>query len=509
MQLEQILLDRFGFTAFREGQKSIIEAVLDQKNVVAMLPTGAGKSLCYILPGYVLEGSVVIVSPLLSLMEDQVQQLQMIGEKRVIAINSFLSYEERMTTLQSLGKYKYIFVSPEILQSTALKKQLKKIKVSLFVVDEAHCISQWGHEFRTDYLKLNEVIKELSTPPVLALTATATNKVIYDIVSSLGLEDVSYHLHSIDRPNIAIHVEKLNTIEEKKSKLLEWVKTLQGPGIIYFSSRKWSEHISAYLKENGISGVSYYHGGMEASERILIQQQFLNDQIQLICCTNAFGMGVNKPNVRYVIHFHYPSNMESYLQEIGRAGRDGKSSIAILLASPSDEEIPQALIGQEFPAIDELEHLLHLINEQYSQGLAVNEEYILSRSTLTETQWRFIKYQLEVNGWLEDYDIMRKLEVDIIIKSIETVIKNRLLYKKSKLHEMKRWLESITCRREAYLSIFNETLTKSIDQCCDLCSLQYEGYTKSTEFINPVHFKEWKNELQLIFKVGGKSAKSS
>ncbi|KAA0550300.1 ATP-dependent DNA helicase RecQ [Bacillus sp. BGMRC 2118] len=509
MQLEQLLFIQFGFTTFREGQKEIIEAVIEKRNVVAMLPTGAGKSLCYTLPGYVVEGSVVIVSPLLSLMEDQVQQLQMIGEKRVIAINSFLSYEERMTTLHSLGRYKYIFVSPEILQSPFLMKQLQKIKISLFVIDEAHCISQWGHEFRTDYLKLCEVITQLSTPPVLALTATATTNVLHDIVASLELEDVSFHLHSIDRPNIAIHVDKLGNIEEKKNKLLEWIHTLQGPGIIYFSSRKWTEHISSFLKDNGIDGVSYYHGGMEANERILIQQQFLNDQIQLICCTNAFGMGVNKPNVRYVIHFHYPGNMESYLQEIGRAGRDGERSIAILLTSPADEEIPLALIEQEFPAMDEIEHLLHLLNEQYVKNLTLNEEYILSHSTLTETQWKFVKYQLEVNGWIEGNLIKRRLEVDTILASIETVIKTRLLYKRTKLGEMHRWLASTTCRREAYLSIFNESAGKSVEQCCDICTISYDNYTQSTSYKDEKQAKDWKSELQLIFKVGGHHEKSS
>lgn len=498
MKLEKILLERFGYTTFRKGQREIIEDVINHKNVVAMLPTGAGKSLCYLLPGYIMEGVVVIVSPLLSLMEDQVQQLQMFGEKRVIAINSFMSYEEKMKTLQSLGKYKYIFVSPEMLQSPALMTRLKKIKVALFVIDEAHCISQWGHEFRTDYLKLDDVIREIGSPPTLALTATATKQVLRDIVSSLEIKDVSYHIHSVDRSNIAIHVDTVTSIEEKKSKLLQWVKNLQGSGIIYFSSRNWTEHISSYLKENGIDGVAYYHGGVEAGERILIQQQFLNDQIQLICCTNAFGMGVNKPNVRYVIHFHYPSNIEAYLQEIGRAGRDGENSIAILLSSPMDEELPQALIQQEFPSIDELKHLLHLINERYNQDTEINEGYILTHSTITETQWKFIKYQLELNGWIEGSILKCKLHVEKIITFMDALIQERLIYKHSKLSEMKKWIESQTCRREAYLSIFNESLDHPISQCCDRCIINYDMYKKSNEFVSPTRFKDWKNELQLI-----------
>src|SRR5690606_18201070 len=322
MNLNQILKEKFNHTTFREGQKEVIEDIMSGHDVMALLPTGGGKSLCYQLPAQILEGSVLVVSPLVALMEDQVLQIKKMGEKRVIALNSFLTLEKKRRVLPNLHKYKYIFASPEILQSPHILNRLKRIRFSLFVVDEAHCISQWGHDFRPDYSRLGEIRMEIGAPPCLALTATATKEVLEDIRNKLELAQPKMHIHSIDRPNIAIVVKKVESLEEKKEALLKYANELQGPGIIYFSSRLWAENISQYLKDKGFERVAYYHGGMEQEKRMLIQEQFINNQISIICSTNAFGMGVNKSDIRFVIHFHYPSQMEAYLQEIGRAGRD-------------------------------------------------------------------------------------------------------------------------------------------------------------------------------------------
>ncbi|MFD1738593.1 RecQ family ATP-dependent DNA helicase [Bacillus salitolerans] len=499
MKLHDILQEKFGYSSFRTGQEEIIGDVLSGQNVLALLPTGAGKSLCYLLPGYMSTGTTIIVSPLLSLMEDQVQQLQLIGEKRAVAINSFLRFEERQKVLNNLNQYRFIYVSPEMLQNKYFINRLKQLTISLFVIDEAHCISQWGHEFRTDYLKLHEVLQDLDHPTCLALTATATEQVLQDIVFALKLTDISFHIHSIDRQNISIKVEELASNDDKKEKLIQLVKKLQGPGMIYFSSRKWAEHICTLLQSAGVEGVAFYHGGMDNEQRLLIQQQFISDQLQLICCTNAFGMGVNKPNVRYVIHFHYPGQIESYLQEIGRAGRDGDKSTAILLYSPDDDDLPEILMMQEFPSVDELDHILTIINEQIVPGKEINEEWLLTQSTITETGWRYIKYHLEDNGWIFNNRVLKQLNKKDITTHIMNMTHKRIQYKQLKLHEMRSWIKSKTCRRRTYLSLFNEKQTTTVYPCCDICGYEEEIYVKQSDKNSENnHYLNWQHELKMI-----------
>ncbi|MBY0595487.1 RecQ family ATP-dependent DNA helicase [Bacillus bingmayongensis] len=505
MRLEDYLYKWFGYTEFRQGQKGVIADLLQGKDVVAMLPTGRGKSMCYQLPGLMQDGTVLIVSPLLSLMEDQVAQLKYVVKDRVIAFNSFRTLIEKKKAIKRLSSYKFVFVSPEMLQSEVIVRELKKIHISLFVVDEAHCISQWGYDFRTDYKKLDQVIAAIGHPPVLALTATATEEVLRDIINSLKLTNVAEHLYSIDRPNIAMEVQFVQTIEEKKEALLTHVTYLQGPGIIYCSSRAWTERLTEYLRSKGIVGVAFYHGGMEHEERMLIQQQFMNDQLQLVICTSAFGMGVNKPNTRYIIHFHYPANIASYLQEIGRAGRDGEESIAILLCSPLDHDLPVSIIEDELPNKQQIQFLFSLLQEKMFQTKVLPiedvEEICYNAARFSEQHWRFIRYHLEKMKIIQQKKLIMESLSDETMEKLMLEVDGRLRNKYSQLENMKSWLQYKGCRREQMLHHFGYKKEAWIKNCCDYCGISKEDYKKRRARQSNFDYN-WEAELQLLFGMG-------
>lgn len=501
MNLEKALLDHFKFSSFRPGQKEIITDLLNNHDVLAMLPTGSGKSICYQLPAFLLEGITIVVSPLLSLMEDQVQQLKSSGLKQVVAINSFLTPWERDRALEQLYKQKIVYVSPEILQSKSVIKRLSKLTISLFVVDEAHCISQWGHEFRTDYLKLSEVSRKFGQPPCLAITATATEEVKKDIIERLNLNDLKAHIYSIDRPNIALTVKKcVNSSSKKVAEVVSLVQHLQGPGLIYASTRKWTEKIAAVLKSKGVSNVSYYHGGMENEDRLLIQQQFINDELQLICCTSAFGMGINKANIRYVIHFHPPLQMESYLQEIGRCGRDGNESIAITLYSEDDWALQISLLTSELPNEQQLNAALHYL-QLLEQGIQIQEQKLIQETGITEIMWRFIRFHLEGQGRIVDKKYQNaKNDEKWSQQSIQKKINERLEYKLKKLTQFQGWLQQAErCRRELVLAQFDEHLQKKIEKCCDRCGINIEDYYEKQPSVNKKIIRTWQSELKSLF----------
>ena len=296
MELTELLKTKFNYDHFRPGQQEIIETLLKGNSVLGMLPTGTGKSLCYQLPGYLLEGTVIVISPLISLMEDQVAQLQRLGEKRAVSLNSLLSSWEKQWVLNEAYKYKFIFMSPEMFLTPNVQKTLQAMKLSFVVVDEAHCISQWGIDFRPEYLKLAEGIKNVGVSLILALTATATRAVRQDIQRLLFDDKAQEFVYSVDRPNISFFVYQ----EDKNKKLQELVESLNGSGIIYCATRKKVEELYHALKQNHT--VAYYHGGLSGQERRMLQQQFLAGDLQLLIATNAFGMGINKDNIRFVIH---------------------------------------------------------------------------------------------------------------------------------------------------------------------------------------------------------------
>ncbi|MFE8695619.1 RecQ family ATP-dependent DNA helicase [Cytobacillus sp. FJAT-53684] len=501
MDLEFHLEKHFNYTSFRVGQKEVITSILDGKHTIAMLPTGTGKSLCYQLSGYLLKGQIVIISPLLSLMQDQVEQLMMNGEKSVIAFNSFLTQEEKYQALLHLNKYKFIFLSPEMLQSESIIKRLGEQQIGLFVIDEAHCISQWGYDFRPDYLKLGDVREKLGNPLTLALTATATPEVKEDLIESLGLGNWNEFIYSVDRPNISLSVETISSYQDKTERLVELIKNLKGPGIIYFSSKKVSEQMAVLLKERGIDKVMAYHGGMEQESRVLIQQQFLHGQLDIICATSAFGMGINKGNIRYVIHFHMPLQLESYLQEIGRAGRDGLKSLAVLLYSPGDEQLPYQLAESELPSEAQIEWIYQWFveHDEAVKNIEPFENEVRRLAGLTDIQWRMIKNYLcesEAASLQENF-----LQLKIFINQ-------RLQIKRKKINEMHMWAQPPyeECRRKKILKYFKEDKTIEVEDCCDQCGIDLASfYTDSDNHKTAEDAFDWKRHLAEILLISERS----
>ncbi|WP_088007499.1 RecQ family ATP-dependent DNA helicase [Indiicoccus explosivorum] len=449
MSLEQLLEKTYGFDSFRPGQKEVITAVMDGRNVLALLPTGMGKSMCYQLPGHMLPGSVLIVSPLLSLMLDQVSQLKKMGEKSVVALNSFLKPEEKEAVLRKAGDYKFIFVSPEMLAQPFVISRLKRIRISLLVADEAHCISQWGFDFRPDYLRISEVMAELGSPQVLALTATATKKVQQDILHYLSLEEPNIYVHPMDRRNIAYDVKRFDTREGK----LEWLKDFTahyaGRGIVYAGTRKKAEELSAVLRQNGVRAV-FYHGGMEQLDRVFIQQQFQNGETDWVCSTSAFGMGVHVPDIRHVIHFQIPTSIEEFVQEVGRAGRDGQPSLSTLLVSPGDEALMNALLADELPTRFEAEAVLN------SGG----DRALVSDGVVRETSFRVLKY------WLS------RMPLDKTMQRMENLLQEKM----NRAARMSGFPASDGCLRSYIAETFDQEITDRPSNCCVNCGLDYSMY---------------------------------
>ena len=370
----------FGYDSFRQGQESVINAVLDGRDILAVMPTGAGKSLCYQVPAMLLSGITLVISPLISLMQDQVKALNEAGVDAAF-INSSLSEKEMHDTFKnaSNGQYKIIYVAPERLMSEGFVRLAKGVEISMITVDEAHCISQWGQDFRPSYMDIAEFINILDKRPIIsAFTATATQNVREDIICSLGLSDPYFLVTGFDRENLFFQVDKP---QNKERFILDFIERHRGEsGIIYCATRKNVDSLYTLLRKQHIS-VGKYHAGMSNEERKQMQNDFVFDYTSIVIATNAFGMGIDKSNVRFVIHYNMPSSMENYYQEAGRAGRDGLNSECILLFSPQDIIINRFLLEhKDFSDVDPIDAMT--IRERDIKRLQIMEGYCYTTECL-------------------------------------------------------------------------------------------------------------------------------
>ncbi|MDO4903479.1 MAG: ATP-dependent DNA helicase RecQ [Limosilactobacillus sp.] len=474
-QIYQTLKERFGYDSFRDGQLDTIKSLLAGNDTMTVMPTGGGKSLLYQLPGYLLPGAVLVVSPLISLMQDQVDRLRQNGEKQVMMLSARGSKQERRQQLNALRTTKFIFASPEQLANPEVIKAIQGINLSLLTIDEAHCISQWGPDFRPEYLLLKHLRHQLGNPRMLLLTATATPRVRADVLDKVGLasSQVTQIIKSVNRPNIFLAVEKFSDSKEKQARLIELVKTLPGAGVVYFSSRRMATAVADLLRQEGGMAVEAYHAGMATADRYRIQQQFMRNQLDVICATSAFGMGVDKNDIRFVIHYHLPTSMESYVQEIGRAGRDGKQSVAVLLYSDGDEGVAKSLTSITLPPAE--------IYQQVQNG------------------------KLPSKAMGPDFELFEfYIKHHISIDQLKTSFGHRQAQLSWQIHQVKEYVELTDCRREFILSYFGEEAISQSHFCCDIDSPEWFSDRILPER-QPREFNQkqenWKSQLQRLLNL--------
>jgi len=359
--LRAALRERFGHDEFRPGQEPVVRAVLEGRDALVVLPTGAGKSLMYQLPAVLGEGIVVVVSPLIALMKDQTDKLERAGVD-ALTINSGLTNGDRKAAERAVaeGGGEILYVTPERFRDRDFFDALLDRDVSLFVVDEAHCISEWGHDFRPDYMLLGSIARRLGRPPILALTATATPAVQQDIEEQLGLSDPYRLVFDLIRPNL--HLELVRTVNEerKRAELVRLLEEIHGTGIVYFATVRDAERLFDELNDR--FRLALYHGQRSGPRRRKAQDAFMAGEVDAVFATNAFGLGIDKPDIRFVVHYHLPGSLEAYYQEIGRSGRDGRPSRCVLLYREEDRRIQSYFLGGRYPSLEEAAQVGRVLN---------------------------------------------------------------------------------------------------------------------------------------------------
>jgi ATP-dependent DNA helicase RecQ len=468
--IRRLLHDVFGIEHLRDGQQRVIDSVLDGKDTLAIMPTGSGKSLCYQIPARIMGGMTVVVSPLISLMKDQLEKLGELGI-RAAQVNSSLSAEEERTALAAIaeGRCEIVFCTPERLAMPDFVDVLKPVRIALVVVDEAHCISQWGHDFRPAYLEMAGAIDALGSPPVLALTATATEDVVDDIGRQLNRPRMKVINTGIYRPNLHYGVVQVTNPAEKLEEALRLVRATAGTGIVYAATVKAAEEMHQVLLDAGES-VTLYHGKLAAAERRANQDLFMNGERRVMVATNAFGMGIDKPDTRFVVHLQIPANLEAYYQESGRAGRDGQDASCTLLFLQDDKRVQQFFLVKHYPTAEEIRTVYEAV-----RALAENEAATPDRvgDVTGDLAGPHVKVCLKL---LKDAKLLRQNRklayalgsaepADKLFAALAEIYRQKQERDKEALEQMVSYAVSGFCRWKLLLDYFGDEV-EGFEKCC-------------------------------------------
>src|SRR3954447_5395758 len=468
-QIERLARERLGFAALRPGQAEGVESVVSGRDTLCVMSTGSGKSAIYQLAGMIIDGPTIVVSPLIALQRDQVDAAE--GEAELI--NSTLTEREREEAFEEAeeGEIEFVLLAPEQLANEEVVERLRDAKPSLFVVDEAHCVSEWGHDFRPDYLRLPAAIEAVGRPTVLALTATAAPPVREEIVSVLGLRDPAVIVRGFDRPNIHLAVHTFHDAHHKRRALLDAVAEAEPPGIVYTATKRAAEEVAEALVERGVRAAAY-HGGLGAKPRDDVQEAFMTGGgFDVVVATIAFGMGVNKPNVRFVLHHDVSESVDAYYQEMGRAGRDGAPARACLFWRPEDLGLRRFFAGGqvEKDAIERVARLLVAANSPVDPG------DMLEDVKLSQTKLVTAIHRLEDAGFVEERDDGRvratggEAGLDEAVDRAAEAEEHRHLFDRSRVDMIRAYAERRSCRRAFILGYFGEEYDPPCGNCdnCD------------------------------------------